>query len=95
MASIYVDNFLLASNAIVSFKALKKVLGKKYEINNLGELKTINGWQITRDPAMQTMKINYSTFIRDFIIKKEFTNCNANILSMKRGSAIEINDSKD
>ena len=95
IVSIFVDNFLLASNKMVILKVLKKLLGKKYEIKDLGEVKTNIGWQIIRKPIVRTMKINQSIFIRDLVIGKGLTNCNANIIPMKANSAIEINDLED
>lgn len=41
------------------------------------------------------MKINQSAFIKDLVIKKGLTNCNANIIFMKVNSAIETTDPKD
>ena len=80
---------------MVIFKVLKKLLGKKYEIKDLREVKTIIGWQITRDPIVRTIKINQSAFIRDFVIEKKLIDCNANVIPMKVGSAIKMNDSED
>lgn len=80
---------------MVTFKALKKLLDEKYKMKNIGEVKTLISWQITKDPAAHTMKINQSAFIKDFVIKEGLTNCNANVISMKTRSAIEINNSED
>ena len=95
IVSVYIDDFLLALNEMATLKALKKLLGKKYEMKDLGEVKTIIGWQITRDLAVRTIKIDQSAFIRDLVIEEGLTNCNANVIPMKVGSAIEINDSED
>lgn len=45
--SVYFDNFLLASNHVIILDNLKEALGQKYSIKDLGEIKTIIGWQIT------------------------------------------------
>ncbi len=95
IVSVYVDYFLLASNAMTTLEALKKLLGKEYEMKDLGEVKTIIGWQITRDPAARTMKIDQSAFIRDLVIEEGLTDCNANVIAMKAGSAIEMTDPED
>lgn len=42
--SVYVDNFFLALNIIVTFNALKKSLAIEYNMKNLGKVKTIIGW---------------------------------------------------
>ena len=95
IVSVYVDDFLLASNEMATLEALKKLLGKKYEMKDLGEVKTIIGWQIMRDLAARILKIDQSAFIRDLVIKEGLTDCNANVIPMKAGSAIEMNDSDD
>lgn len=45
--NIYVDDFLLISRLCTSFNWIKKNLKNEYNIKNLGEVKTIIGWQIT------------------------------------------------
>lgn len=80
---------------ITILEILKKLLDKKYEIKDLGDVKTIIGWQIIRDLVVRTMKTDKSIFIRDFGIKKGLTNWNTNIIPMKIGLAIEITDPED
>lgn len=41
----------------------KKSLAKEYNMKNLGEVKTIIKWQVTRDTIAYTMKIDQSAFI--------------------------------
>lgn len=54
-------------------------LAKEYVVKDLGEVKTIMGWQITRDLSTQTMEIDQSAFIRDLITEEGLTECNANV----------------
>ena len=63
IVSVYVDNFLLASNTMAIFEMLKKSLSKEYDTKDLREVKTIIGWQISQDNASCTMKIDQSAFI--------------------------------
>lgn len=83
---------LLILNMVATLKIFKKRLSKEYEMKNLGNIKTIIGWQITRDPIMHTMNIDLSIFIRDLVIEKRLIDCNANVTPMKVRSAIEITD---
>lgn len=55
---MYVDDFLLALNIIDTLKILKKLLVKEYKIKDLREIKTIISWQIIRNRAAYTIKIN-------------------------------------
>lgn len=41
------------------------------------------------------MKIYQSAFVKNLVIKKRLTNCNANIIPMKAGSSIKMIDPKD
>ncbi len=71
-------------------KLLTKSLLKEYNTKDLGEVKTIIGWQISRNNTSGTMKIDQSAFIRDLVIEEELTECNANVIPMKAGSTIEM-----
>lgn len=95
IVSVYVDDFLLASNTMAILEALKKSLSKEYDTKDLGEVETIIGWQISRDTAAGIMKIDQSAFIRDLVIEEGLTECNANVISMKAGSAIEMTEPED
>lgn len=56
--SMYVNDFFLVSKTMAIFETLKKLLVMEYKIKNLREVKTIISWQIIRDTAAHTMKIN-------------------------------------
>lgn len=88
IVSVYVDDFLLASNTMTTLRALKASLAREYDTKDLGEVKTIIGWQIHRDPAAGTMKIDQSAFTRDLVIEEGLTDCNANVIPMKASSSI-------
>lgn len=90
--SIYVDDLFLASNIIATLKILKKLLVKEYKIKDLREIKTIISWQIIRNRAVYTIKINQSAFIRDLVTEKRLTKYNSNIILIKARSTIEITD---
>lgn len=86
---------MLASNIIFNIDLLKKLLGKEYEIKDFGKVKTIIGWQITKNTVAGTRKIDQSAFIRDFVIKECLMDYNINIILKKICSIIEITGSKD
>lgn len=69
---------------------LKKLFGEKYKMKNLGKVKTIIGQQITKDLVTSNMKIDQSTFIKNFIIERERINYNANVIPIKTRSAIKM-----
>lgn len=49
MVSVYMDDFLLAFKHRTSMDWIKKNLKGEYNVKNLGEVKTIIGWQMTRN----------------------------------------------
>lgn len=80
---------------MVIFDILKEFLANEYDIKDLGEAKTIIGWQINRDVAMGTKKIDQSAFIKDTVIEKRLSNCNANVIPMKAGLSIDMGNPED
>lgn len=64
-------------------------------MKNFEEVKTIIRWQITRDPTLDTIKIDQSVFIRDLVIKEGFINYKTTFISIKTGLAIDILDAND
>ena len=74
---------------------LKQSLTKEYDTKDLGEAKTIIGWQIDQDVTVSTMKIHQSAYIWDLVEEEGLSNCNTNVISMKSGSSIKIIDSKN
>lgn len=95
IVSIYVDDFLLASNSMPALENLKESLAIEYEMKDLGEVKTIIGWQITRDLATRTIKVSQSAYIRDLLEEENLTDCNAPTIPMKAGSSIEMSEPDD
>lgn len=47
--SVYVDDFLLVSKLRTSLDWIKENLKNEYNVKDLGEVKTIIGWQVTRN----------------------------------------------
>ena len=87
---MYIDDFLLASNIMSLLEELKRCFAKKYDLKNLRKVKTIIGWQISRDTVLNIMKIDQLVFIKDLVIKKRLIEYNPNVIPIKVGSAIDI-----
>lgn len=63
MISIYVNDFLIASDKLATLQSIKAALSNEYNVKDLGETKTIIGWQVTRDIEKGTLKIEQSAYI--------------------------------
>lgn len=92
IVSVYIDDFFIVSNTMTTLGAMKASLFSEYDVKDLGEVKTIIGWQITRDLTRQTMKIDQSAFIRDLVIEEGLDDFNTNVVPMKAGSSIHMSD---
>lgn len=95
MISVYVNDFLLASKHRRSLDWIKECLKNEYNVKDLGEVKTIIGWQVTRNWDVGTLKIDQSAFIRDLLEEENLTDCNAVNIPMKAGSFIEMLEDDD
>ena len=58
-------------------------------------MKTIIGWQITRDLSTKTIRVSQLAYIKDLLKEENLTNCNASTIPMKAGSFIEMNELDD
>ena len=74
---------------------LKENLSKEYDMKDLDEVKTIIGWQITRDLSMKTIRFSQSAYIRDLLKEENLTNCNTLTIPMNAGLFIKIKEPDD
>ena len=93
--SVCVDDFLLALRTMSDLNSLKRLLLMEYDVKDLSETKTNISWQITRDSVTQIMKLDQSTFIRNLVIEENLSDYNANVISMKAGSVINMSEAND
>ena len=92
IVNVYVDDFLLALNMTKTLNTLKQSLIKEYDTKDFEEAKTIIGWQINQDAIVNIIKIHQLAYILDLVEEEGLTNCNANVISIKTGSSIEMTD---
>ena len=95
MITVYVDNFVLASNNLEVLQWIKSGISNEYNVKDLGEVRTIIGWQVTRDRIARTLKINQSSFIQDLIESEIMTDCYSVSIPMKAGCFIEMSKPGD
>jgi hypothetical protein len=62
---VWVDDLLVISETEQGVKAVKEVLGSKYAIKDLGEVKTYLGMQVQRDRAAGWMQLSLTKYIRE------------------------------
>lgn len=93
--SVYVDDFLLASNNPNALLWLKDAIKREYDVKDLGDVQTIIGWQVTWDLKAKTLKIDQSAFIRDLFESENMSDCNFVSIPMKTGCFIKMSEHDD
>ena len=64
---------------------------REFNLKDLGEVITIIGWEITRDLAAGTLRIDQKRYIRDLLKAKGMTSYHPTILPVKAGSILLLN----
>lgn len=88
--SIYIDNFLIAIKYQKSLDWTKKKLKRKYNIKDLGEIKTIIEWQLTQNHKLSILEIDQSVFICSLVEEKNMQDCNLVNIPIKIGNFINM-----
>lgn len=61
---LYVDDMLVANNAVEGIREVKKMMSSKFEMKDLGEAKTIIGMQIKRHRHTGMLKLNQQLYLK-------------------------------
>lgn len=61
-------------------------------MKDLGEMKAIIRWHITRDLSTKTIRVSQLAYIKDLLKEENLTNCNVPTILIKAGSFIEMNE---
>ena len=64
-------------------------------MKDLGEVKTIIGWEITRDLKAGTLRIDQKRYIRDLLEFERMTSCHPTVLPVKAGSTLLLDQAGD
>lgn len=86
---MYIDNLVLSSRNLKALKWLKNKLMREFNIKDLGEVKKIIRWEITRKKDI--FKIDQKRYIQDLLESKRMTSYYPTILLVKTGSTFILN----
>ena len=64
-------------------------------MKDLGEAKTIIGWEITQDFQVETIKIDQKRYIQDFLESEGMSSYHPTVFSMKTGSFLTLDQAGD
>lgn len=68
---------------------------QEFNMRDLGEAKTIIGWEITQDLQAGILKIDQKGYIQDFLKSKGMSSCHSTVLPMKAGSTFALDQVGD
>ena len=92
---VYEDDFVFGSRSFKELEWLKDQLIKEFNMKDLGEVKTVIGWEITRDLAIGTLKIDQKGYIQDLLESEGMTFCHPTVLPVKAGSTLFLDQADD
>lgn len=95
IVGVYVDDLALGSRSIIALEWLKDQLIKEFSMKDLGEAKTIIGWETTQDLSAGTLKIDQKAYIQDLLESEGMTSCHPIVLLIKAGSALFLDQAGD
>lgn len=88
IVGVYVDDLALASQSQDNLNWLNDQLIHEFNIKDLGEAKTIIGWEITRDLQAETLKIDQKKYIQDLLESEGMSSCHPIVFLIKVGSLL-------
>ena len=88
IVDLYVDDLVLGSRSLKALEWLKDQLMREFSMKDLGEVKTIIGWEITRDLAAGTLRIDQKGYIQDLLESEGMTSCHPTVFPVKAGSTL-------
>ena len=72
---VYVDDLVLGADDRGQLDEFKRVLGAKYLIKDLGNIKYYLGLQVERDREQKLMRLNQQGYIKDVLAKFHMSEC--------------------
>ena len=95
IVGVYVEDLVLGSRSLKALEWLKNQLMREFSMKDLGEVKTIIGWEITQDLAAGTLRIDQKGYIRDLLESEAMTSCHPTVLPVKTGSTLLLDQAGD
>ena len=68
---------------------------KEFSIKDLGEAKTIIGWEIEQDLQARILKINQKSYIYNLLEAKKMSSCHPIVFPIKVGFTLLLNQARD
>jgi hypothetical protein len=87
---LYVDDITMLGQSLKAIKQLKADLAKRYEITDLGEIKSYLGIRITRDRPKRCLEIDQSTYIKDVLDRFNMAEANPHNTPLPAGADIHL-----
>jgi hypothetical protein len=73
---------------MAAINGAKADLNREFRMKDLGEVRLITGWIVTRDPAQRILTVDQSTYILGLLIEYGLQDCKASKTPMQKWSTI-------
>ena len=87
--ALYVDDTIIASNCNEMLHDAKKMLNEKFDMTDLGEVKSILGMSVERNRAKGVLTINQSAYLQSALERFGMADCNPVSTPMEPGKHYE------
>jgi hypothetical protein len=75
--AIYVDDMNFLSNNVEMLKREKEAIGKKFQVEDLGEIHHVLGVTVTHNRRLRTLSISQKNYLQGVLKRFEMENCKA------------------
>ena len=93
--AIYVDDMLFFSNNVDMLEREKSAIGKRFHIEDLGELHYVLGMSVKRNRRLRTLSISQKTYLQGVLKRFDMENCRSVSTPLEFGKKYEALSEED
>ena len=93
--AIYVDDMLLFSNNVDMLKREKSTIGKRFHVEDLGELHYVLGMSVKRNRRLRTLSISQKTYLQGILKRFDMENFKSVSTPLEFGKKYEALSEKE
>jgi hypothetical protein len=87
--AIYVDDMLFFSNNVDMLEREKSAIGKRFDVEDLGELHYVLGMSVKRNRRLRTLSISQKTYLQGVLKRFDMENCRSVSTPLEFGKKYE------
>ena len=88
---LYVDDILLATNAMGTLYEVKQFLLKNFDMKDMGEASYVIGIKIHRERSRGILGLSQETYINKVLERFQMKNCSPSLAPIVKGDRFSLN----